>query len=364
MKTRGINGIQFEMIRSHGGNGDQTQNPYPDSDPVFPVDFDNNPILNQWDTWLNALDEAGITVYLFFYDDGARIWQDDNLAGLLAEQNLVTILVNRYEHLKHLVWGIAEEYSQVYSPERISRIAQWISLADDNDHPIANNQMEGLVFDHAASSYIDQFALSYDNTSEIGLHNGMKTAWNNAAGRYSLILADSDNYGLASRTFVRQKNWDIAMGGAYILVSGMDGTAAFTDKMSDCAVLSKFFETTDFNTMAPHDELGNIGTWVLADPGFSYIAYRDRIGDFLNETDFIISGMQAGNYLLRWLDPVSGVVFEERRALPAGTNNLLRPESFGLETAVWIKNLADQPPVKTISPSIPPLLLPLLLTSP
>ena len=275
MSAQGVNSIYFQVIRSHGGDGDSTHNPYINSDPANQLDQD---ILEQWDSWFAALDNAGIIIYFFFYDDSAQIWSGDTVSP--EENYLVTTLVNRYEHLKHLVWVIGEEYSERYSATRISNIAALVKNSDDNKHPIANHQLSGITFDHANDANIDQFAIQYNDTTVDGLHSGMTDAWNNAAGRYSINMSESRDHGDGTRSTVRQKNWACALGGAYVMVIRMDGTSAYNDKMRDCATLADFFESTDFNTMAPHDELGNTGTWVMANPGQSYIAYRMTTGAY------------------------------------------------------------------------------------
>jgi hypothetical protein len=241
---------------------------------------------------------------------------------------------------------VAEEYSEAYSAARVSNIAALIRSADDNKHVIANHQLNGLRFDHAADPNIDQFAIQYNVTTAEGLHDGMVTAWNYAAGRYGLTMSESKGHGYASRAEVRRKNWACALGGAYVMVIGMDGTTAYNDKMKDCATLKTFFEITDFNTMAPHDELGNSGTWVLADKGRSYIAYRSAAGSF------ILSGMEGGTYLLRWLDAVSGTTWEELRSVAPGTASFVPPQGIGVEAAVWVTKISDQ-----MRGALPPVLL-------
>lgn len=117
--------------------------------------------------------------------------------------------------------------------------------------------------------------------------------------------------------------------------------------MKDCATLAGFFEATDFNTMAPRDDLGNTGTWVLAAPGRSYLAYRMTGGGFT------LSGLTAGTYLLRWVDTVTGITIEEQRSVTAGTGSFFRPMGIGSETAVWLTKLSDS--VQN-SRAIPPVL--------
>ena len=157
------------------GDGDSTHNPFISSNPANSLDED---ILEQWDGWFNAMDNAGIIIYFFFYDDSAQIWSGD-IVGT-QENYLITTLVNRYEHLKHLVWVVGEEYSERYSTTRVSNIAALIKSTDDNKHPIANHQLSGITFDHAGDPNIDQFAIQYNDTTVNGLHSGMVSAWNKA----------------------------------------------------------------------------------------------------------------------------------------------------------------------------------------
>ncbi len=336
MAQQGVNSIYFQAIRSHGGDGDSSHNPYVDSDPTKGLDGD---ILSQWDGWLNQLDQAGIVIYFFIYDDSARIWSGDSVSA--PELALIQALVSRYQHLKHLVWVIAEEYSERYSAARISNIASAIRNADSHNHIIANHQLSSLVFDHSNDPNIDQFALQYNVTDVAGLHNGMVTAWKNAQGRYSVMMAESVDHGNSTRTTCRQKNWASAMGGANIMILRMDGTSAYNSKMRDCKTLIDFFESTNFNTMSPRDDLGNQGTWVLANPGNAYIAYRTATGAFT------LSGISAGKYAVTWFDTISGVTLTQSVNLNNGKHTLAKPHSIGNEAAVWVNKTSNTVPSNT-----------------
>ncbi len=324
--AQGGNSIYLQVIRSHGGDGDNTHNPYIASNPANGLDMD---ILNQWDGWLTQLDQGGVVIYFFLYDDSARIWSGDTVNS--SEKLLIDHLVQRYQHLKNIVWVVAEEYSERYSAARISNIASAIKAADAHDHVVANHQLSSLVFDHPNDPSLDQFALQYNKTSVGELHSGMITAWNNAQGRYSVMMAESVNHGDDSQTKCRQKNWASAMGGAYVMILRMDGTSVYNSKMKDCKTLSGFFEKTDFNRMSPHDELGNNGTWVLANPGSSYIAYRTTTGEFR------LSSITPGNYQAKWLDTVTGVTVDKSLSISTSSYTLVKPGGIGNEAAVWLK---------------------------
>ena len=68
----GGNCIYMQVVRSHGGDGTRDHNPFVDSDPRRGLDQN---ILNQWQQWFTLMDQNEILIYLFVYDDGARIWQ-------------------------------------------------------------------------------------------------------------------------------------------------------------------------------------------------------------------------------------------------------------------------------------------------
>jgi len=321
----GANCIYLMAVRSHGGDGGSDENPYENSDPNNDLDSD---ILEQWETWFTEMDNNGIVIFFFFYDDGAEIWEGNDVGP--EEQHFIETLVDSFEHHKHLIWCIAEEYSEAYSTTRASNIAAAIRAADDQDHVIAVHQLNGLTFDFPNDPNIDQFAIQYNEGSALVLHSGMVTAWNNAAGRYNLNMSEAQGHGSGSS--MRLKNWACAMGGAYVMVLGMDILGTTIGDLESCGRLRKFFEQTNFNEMAPHDEL-KIGEtkYVLASPDTSYILYADNSGDIG------VQGIAAGNYNLLWFDPVNGSQEVVTDVSVSGGNQLFtRPVSIGNEVALFI----------------------------
>lgn len=110
-----------------------------------------------------------------------------------------------------------------------------------------------------------------------------------------------------------------------------------SDDLAMCRYLVSFFEKTDFNALAPHDELRFAGTqYVLAKPGDSYIAYAperpSRIG---------LRSMDAGPYVFRWFDPATGEsITQEGVQVAAGDQSWAVPDKIRYETVVWIKRTA------------------------
>jgi len=169
LKKTGANSIYLMAVRSHGGDGSGNHNPYIDSNKDNDLDQD---ILDQWETWFIEMDNNGIVIYFFFYDDSSRIWAGDTVNS--QEKLLFETLVNRFEHHKNLVWVIAEEYGERYSAARISNLAAIVRQADDHDQVIAVHKNSGLTFDEFADDVnIDQFAMQYNKTKRDDRHDGM-----------------------------------------------------------------------------------------------------------------------------------------------------------------------------------------------
>jgi len=70
LKGTGANSIYMQAVRSHGGDGPDDHNPFIDNDPSRGVDMD---ILDQWETWFTEMDNSGIVIYFFFYDDEINV---------------------------------------------------------------------------------------------------------------------------------------------------------------------------------------------------------------------------------------------------------------------------------------------------
>lgn len=329
LKGTGANSIYLMAVRSHGGDGDSTHNPFIDHDPSGEI---NNRILDQWETWFREMDRHGIVIFFFIYDDSARIWDTGDRVNK-EERRFLRTLVDRFEHHRHLIWVVAEEYEERYSAARVSRIAAEIRAADDFDHPIAVHKLPGLGFaEFANDPNIDQFAIQYAAPNPEGLQAATARMWRQARGRYNLNLAET--HPTAQGRLVRLRNWAVAMGGAYSMVLGMDIANTPKSDLEDCGRLVGFMEATNFNEMAPRDDLAYAGTrYVLAKPRDSYIAYApsgsERIG---------LRRMRTGRYDFTWFDPVTGTRIEWSDVdVASGSQSWPKPEEIGEEVAVYVR---------------------------
>jgi hypothetical protein len=323
----GANGIYFQVIRSHGGDGDSTHNPFVNNDPAQGL---NDAVLDQWESWFNALDSDGIVIYLFFYDDSARIWNSGDTVDE-AERQFFEQIVNRFEHHKHLIWVIAEEYSEAYSAQRVASLAAVIRTTDDHDHPIAVHKLNGTSFDEFASDpNIDQFAMQYNVTSPDALHAGVVSAWNNAGGQYNVNMSEATAWGTGEAA--RKKAWASALGGAYVMGLGMNIINTPTSDLVDLGRLRYFMEATDFHRMSPQDQLAaGDADWILASND-SYIVYGSNVVASIG-----ITSLAAGTYTISWFDTITGAsTVESDVQVAAGQNIWNKPGGFTNEVAVYI----------------------------
>ncbi len=324
----GANSIYLQAVRSHGGDGDWTHNPFIDHDPRKGL---NRRVLRQWNRWFRRMDRKGIITFLFIYDDGAEIWRTGEQVGA-EERRFIHELVDAFEHHKRLIWVVAEEYQERYGPPRVSRIARAIREADEHDHPIAVHKLHGLVFEEFADDpALDQFAIQFYGFSPRELHEAMLVAWADADGRYNLNMSEAPEWGTGAEA--RQKAWAVAMAGAYVMGFQMDIANTPIQDLRDMGTLARFMESTDFDRMEPRDDLAAGDTlYVMARPGEGYIAYAAEGDGRMGVRD-----LHAGRYLLHWLDTVSGHEVFQELDLAAGEQTWKRPAGIGPEAALYLR---------------------------
>jgi CubicO group peptidase (beta-lactamase class C family) len=326
----GGNCIYMQIVRTHGGDAgdDPTQNPFVDSDPKKGLD---ERILAQWEEWFTAMDEHGILIYLFFYDDSASIWDTGNRVGE-EERKFVEGIVSSFKHHKNLIWIVAEESEERFSNERVQRLAEVIRWADPHGHLIGNHHLPATTFKAwRKGGALNHFAMQLLDQNDKA-HQDAIDALHEANGRYQIILAEN----IETKPDVdsmRRHAWSVAMGGLMPMIFQMDIANTPVEALQQCRYLQTFFESTDFYKMAPHDELRHAGTkYVLADPGRSYIAYSDQSGATLG-----LRRLPPGACEVRWLDCRTGETLTEQHEMAdAGDRVFDRPVTFGAECIAWV----------------------------
>jgi hypothetical protein len=369
LASTGGDALYVEVVKSHGGDGIfangtfpacpkrsacyRFANPFTDGDPTNAAD---DRILNQWYGWLSAADSAGITIQLFLYDDAACPWFGAATNGRIADradcrdqtelipeedERLITPMVTRFKSLEHLVWVVAEEFSEAITPSRASAIAARIRALDPV-HPVGVHQLAGTPFALAGDPNINLFDLQLGPAanSPALLHRSVLDADAEATGRYAVVLAESpwqkQLISAGDRDLLRQSNWAAVMGGAAgVLDYGMwEPVPPSDDMLADLRRLKRFFESTDWTGMGSADS---------AVSGATTFARRDSTGHFILYSDRCEPGAALGfddipaetDDTLSWYDPVDGSSSSEIRHVMPGANSFTAPDHVGGECTVW-----------------------------
>ncbi len=366
MVGTGANSLYFQAIRSHGGDGDSNPNVNPpdkyfaDLTPGYENPFVNGnkdgkidmDILDQWEQWFTLMDNNGIVVFLFFYDDNIKVGSSSSLGWPMSggelhaqEKYYLGTLVNRFKHHKNLIWSVMEEAEEMGTDylAHVSAIAKYVREQDDHNHVIAVHELNVTEFYFPTDPNIDMFASQTPQMyTDDALHEWVKEVRQNAQGRYCVTMAEnfdqwSDSRGATRHSLdhIRRRSWAAAMGGACsVFVYTWDYPILDTIVLRQCGYLRRFFEATDFTEMASHDELAYGGTvYVLARPGQSYIAYASALSGEIG-----LKNMAAGTYTFEWFDCATGsTVAETDVSVAAGDNTWSKPVGFGADVAIYIR---------------------------
>lgn len=326
----GGNSIYLQAVRTHGGDAkdDRTHNPFVDSDPAKGID---ERILAQWETWFARMDQHGILIYFFFYDDSARIWNTGDAVGA-EERTFLETIVRKFQHHKNLIWVFGEESEERYTRARVNAAARIIRAADRHGHLVGDHHHSGPVFkSYDPAGPLTHYSMQL-NVPLDGAHSGAIEARRQAAGRYQVIYSENTAM-LTDVDGMRRHAWAVAMAGVMPMLLRMEIADTPVESLQQCRRLQQFFEQTDFFRMASHDELKHAGTkYVLADPGRSYIAYAAEAATQLGVRD-----LPAGRCEITWVDCRTGRTSTERQTVTAGDRAFAKPAQMGDECAAWIR---------------------------
>jgi hypothetical protein len=325
----GANGVYLQAVRSHGGDDPTgTHNPFIDNDKDKGL---NQAVLDEWEGWFDTMDQNGVVIFFIFYDDSARLWGFKGSGLAPEESTFVSTLVDRFEHHKHLIWVVAEEYEERWTTAEASQLAGIIKATDDNNHPVAVHQHSGLGFDFPNDPNVDQFAIQHGESDPDSVHADMVSAWSNANGRYNLNLAEPHRDAWGTGALARHNSWATALGGAYIMHIDWDIAGTPVARLNECGHLRSFMEFADLSSMAPDGSLASGSTkYVMANPGTAYIAYTRDSGNLG------IKNLPSGRPLQRWLDTVTGAVVEVTHSIGGGNTLFSRPGGIGTEAALYL----------------------------
>jgi hypothetical protein len=333
----GGNGIYFESIRSHGGDGTAEENPFIDYDPANGV---SRRVLRRWEAMFRRLDNAGITLYFLLYDDGARPFGCD-VPLSPGETEYIETIVSRFQHHRHLVWITQEEFPEACPGTAKSKAIASLIRSLDPDHAVGVHHLNGQPMQFGGDPNIQLYSQQAGNSwaSVDFMHDlAGKAGWGNwiyvmseAEPWHKELLADGD----ANRTELRQSFWATAMAGGYVLLYDSFETHDPTPAMlGDLDRLRAFMESTNLGALAPNDALRFGGTrWVLANPTQRlYVLYSNQSPQTLG-----VAGLPAGTYRLDWYDPANGTRIESSTTVAAGDVQFTKPAEIGSEAVVYVR---------------------------
>ncbi len=355
--SSGANALYMHSIRSFEGDGFSYEDPFnvneDETSGIAPGVFDN------WLSFLNQLDQAGIVSWFHVIDDTARPWGCDVPLSQDAV-DYIEALVTTFRGLDNLVWLAGEEYlmgncTTGEDNDLMSAIAAEIRRHDPV-HPIGVHHNNGQSMQFGTDPNVNVFAQQICGNASLRSPEGVHSQAEQGSWVYVMsechpwhldLLHDGD------RTNIRQSNWGSAMGGGYVLLynayecahggrlcsrnasgdpaQGNDPHDPTSDMLGDLRRLREFMESAAFNTLTPRDNLAAGDTlWALANTNTqNYVLY-----DLDSPTTLGVQGLAPGQYTLTWFDPASGQSSMETRNASAAPFTV--PIGFGNEVALHL----------------------------
>ncbi len=342
LEEHGGNCLYFQAVRSHGGDGTADHNPFLGHDPARGI---NPAIMNQWESWFQEMDEHGILIYFFFYDDSSLVWKSGDEVTE-QEEAFIRTLVRRFKHHRHLIWVLAEESEEAFSQKRAEALGRIIAEEDDHGHLIGNHHHSGTTFkSYSRNGPFTHYAMQLNVPFHEVFHQTRDTI-TKSAGRYQVIYSENTDTPQTVEAW-RHHAWTVAMSGTMPMLLGMKIVSTPVEALRQCRILSEFFEDTPFYRMHPAPSLSHTPNWLaLSDSETSMIVWT---------RDFDLGSLQLkelphGAYDLLWLDPITGRRVESLLEINTSSSSLIKPASIGRECAVYLHKQSSQQSESTVYP--------------
>lgn len=365
VERHGGNMLYAIVVRSHGGDGTDQENPFIGHRPGNGLD---ETILTDWAAVFRRAEKAGIYVFLFVYDDdvapfGGR--HEDAVPE--AEKTFFAALMQRFAEHPNLLWCVAEEYDDAFSAQRSAALAAVLEENDPYGRPVAVHHATGdTSFDFRDDSRVAIFALQPRSDSVDSLHADVVAAvrhagdsaivhmaenWNNRSRDLALKNDHASVVARGDRTGVRQRNWAVVMAGAGCQVIGpWESTSgmkpATAEMLADMRTLIDFLGQVPLHLLESNDHAAfGDAEWALTDVDRRQAVLYARGGT----GKFEIRRFEAGKYEAEWVDCVSGQIASSRFTIPnrgsaIGRPTIIafeRPAGIGPESAVYLRQTED-----------------------
>jgi hypothetical protein len=380
--SKKINGIYFHALRAFGGDGNSYEHPFVSSSNKT---IDNTKLQN-WATYLDQLDQAGIVMWFALSDDHANPFGCFSNSNKADYESYVNSIVNAFKGYKNIIWVTQEEWNWTNdcntssNRSRQQAVAAAIRAADSN-HAIAVHHMTGTTFQFAGETNIDVYGQQSGSNGTAGadtigeMHDKAAKAGYDSNTAY--IMAEAHPYhknllqsarssnsstANSASTELRLSLWALAMGGAagmYVydmyechapgnydagarLCSGSDAGAdeakPTAKVLDDMQRLISFMNGTRFNELKPlfgTDLSGKKagGTfWMMSNASQGlYMLYS-----YDNPSNLGAKSIPAATYNYTWFDPKDGSTSTGSVNHSGGDLFLNKPAGIGTEAVVYI----------------------------
>ena len=349
-RLNGGNTLYVMAVKTHGGDGPARCNPWIGGNPANGLDAAK---LNDWYKVLDQLDNKGVIIHFFIYDDdscpwGARTDCEARTALRTDEGNFLNAFVDRFKTLSNLVWVIAEEYPEAVQFQRATSIAARIR-SRDTIHPVGIHQLPGdTTFNFPNENNFDVFLMQMGNTvrSSRAVHDTIAKEYNAAAGRYAVVLAElltwhSDLLDAGDRPNLRRSYWAAAMGGAAAtLVIGTwapQVTPPTQDMLNDMYRVHALLKGSDKSDLSNADTARSGTTlYVRKNSGNSkMLVYSETCTNFPYPG---VTSLPSGTFRATWMNTVSGTKVTRTVSSNGGSHNFgVPPTGLGAECVIWVR---------------------------
>lgn len=358
----GVNTFHILLTRMRCCNikdeGDDTHCPFIDHDPSKAL---NEKVLDQWEQWLTALETQGVIVDLEFYNDATDVerigWSLDDEGNLHpGEKRWIERIVKRFKHHRNIMWSVEESCNKL--PRRrtaqFKKIGELIAKTDDRHHPIVQSFVtqtdpEGDAHPDQVTSdeYVGDPNIRVVTWLHLLPHPEDMEAQHREYLRYArmdtprfIAMKNETHYQDMDSGARRLQTWACVMTGMHTLEAQHNAARPrLRNCLPDDGRVVAFMERTDWYLMTSRDDLAAGSTkWVLARPGYSYIAYSYDCTSPMG-----IWSPTSATYDLLWFDTVTGAEVRQMNVhAPPGEATWPKPAELGNEIALYVQRLTPQ----------------------
>lgn len=342
-KKRGFNWCcttfwQGPLLKKHKWNALPFNGFYPIRDGDYTI-LDLRP-WRHVDEVLSELERHGV---IWFNFDGFV----PNVGGTMSNMQRVDFdlqkiyvrnVIARLASYWNVTWNIAFEWNEFMEAEQVAQLVDYVHTIDPWKHPVTVHDQGRFTSGQELikNLHVDFITLQYD-AGRCGEAFKAAEFVSRFTGRCPVYAQEVTWEGpdKLNADGVRRGVWGVAMAGGIVnYAEQFDRIYGNGQGARHVANLIRFFASTDFQQMSPHDELGFNGTeYVLAHPGRSYIAYSSQL-----EGKIGLKNTAAGVYKFCWFDCITGSeVTKENVTVAGGDQSWDKPGGIGNELALYIE---------------------------